>query len=445
MEKYKKYLIEGKWPYFWIILFGFLVYFRSLFFGYTYLDDHVLILENLFFLRDPNNIFRTFTQEVFHILHSSAAYYRPILTISFMFDSWISGESPLFYHFSNVVIHVISSSLVYLFFVKLKQSKVLALSLALIFSVHPVLSQAVSWIPGRNDSLLAVFFLSSMITFISYLDTRKVKYLRWHLVFFALSMFTKESAIFLPPIAIFYLLVVRKKKLFAPAYMEIYLGWGLIGICWFFLRSVALTNSPVEYGLSSSLTSVYYNSPAVLLYLGKVLFPINLTVLPTLIDSTLIYGGIALVVIAFLILFSKERRFAFIVLGLIWFFLLLLASFIRPSTEYVPDFIEHRLYLPIVGLFIILSEIDYVKNLKFKYGVYVIGALIVLLSIITINHTSVYKDKISFWLNAVKHSSSHPLAHKNLGAMYYLDGEIDNAEVFFSNSPSFSKTTPLFI
>ena len=136
MEKYKQYVVEGKWPYFWIILFGFLVYSRSIFFGYTYLDDHVLILENLFFLRDPGNIVKTFTQEVFHILHSSAAYYRPMLTISFMFDSWISGASPLFYHFTNVVIHVISSSLVYLLFVKLKHSKWFALTFALIFSAR---------------------------------------------------------------------------------------------------------------------------------------------------------------------------------------------------------------------------------------------------------------------------------------------------------------------
>ena len=80
--------LVGKRPYLWISLLGLLVYIRSLSFGYTYLDDHVLILENLFFLRDPGNIVKTFTQEVFHILHSSAAYYRPMLTISFMFDSW---------------------------------------------------------------------------------------------------------------------------------------------------------------------------------------------------------------------------------------------------------------------------------------------------------------------------------------------------------------------
>ena len=413
---------------------GFLVYFRSLSFGYTYLDDHVLILENLFFLRDPGNIVKTFTQEVFHILHSSAAYYRPMLTISFMFDSWISGASPFFYHFTNVVIHIISSSLVYLLFVKLKYSKWLALTFALIFSVHPVLSQAVSWIPGRNDSLLAVFFLAAMIFFISFLDTKEVKYQRWHLVFFALCMFTKESAIFLPLIAVFYLLVVRKKKLFAPAYINIYLGWILIGIVWFFLRSIALAKSPVEYGLTTSLTSVYYNFPATLLYLGKVLFPINLTVLPTLIDSTLIYGGIALAIIVALLLVSKQKRIVYITLGLIWFFLLLLPSFIRPSSEYVPDFIEHRIYLPIIGLFIVLAEIDWIKKLDFKKGIIIVGILLTTLSVLTIKYTSVFKDKISFWLDAVENSSSHPLAHKNLGAMYYLDGDIDNAEVFFNSS-----------
>ena len=220
---FERIFLKEKRPYYWIFGLGFLVYFRSLFFKFSYLDDNVLILTNLFFLKNPANIFKTFTTQVFHILHTSAAYYRPMLTISFMIDSWLGGANPFFYHLTNIIIHLTASSLVYLFFCKLKYKKNLAFIFALIFTVHPVLAQAVSWIPGRNDSLLTVFFLLSFIYLIKYVDQKKGKYGSLHLLFFFFSLFTKESAIFLPLMALFFLLIIRRENLKLVKYIKIYI------------------------------------------------------------------------------------------------------------------------------------------------------------------------------------------------------------------------------
>lgn len=82
--------------YFLIFFLGFTFYLPSLFFDFSYFDDNVLVLDNLYFLKNLGNFFKAFQIEVFHIHNFSAAYYRPILTLSFMFDALISGKSPFF-------------------------------------------------------------------------------------------------------------------------------------------------------------------------------------------------------------------------------------------------------------------------------------------------------------------------------------------------------------
>jgi hypothetical protein len=189
--EFSKIFLEGKRPYLWILGLGFFVYVRSLPFGFTYFDDNVLILDNLFFLKDINNFFKAFTFDVFFVLHSFAAYYRPLLTISYMFDALISGNNPFFYHLTNVLIHLPTSIFVFIFLNKLKIKRELSFLWAVVFAIHPVLVQAVVWLPGRNDSLLAFFVLPSFIFLISFFEKRKSYYLWLYLLFFALALFTK--------------------------------------------------------------------------------------------------------------------------------------------------------------------------------------------------------------------------------------------------------------
>jgi tetratricopeptide (TPR) repeat protein len=60
--------------------------------------------------------------------------------------------------------------------------------------------------------------------------------------------------------------------------------------------------------------------------------------------------------------------------------------------------------------------------------------LIIIFSSVTIYRNRYYKDKISFWNNAVKTSPSFAFNHNNMGAMYYLDGNFDAAEAEFKKA-----------
>jgi len=357
----------------------------------------------------------------------------------------ISGDSPFLYHFTSVVIHLVNSCLVYLLLKKLKLSQALSFAFAAIFVVHPVLLQGVSWIPGRNDTLLALFLIPSFIFFLDYFEEKKTKYLIWHFVFFALGLFTKESSLFFPAIILFYAYIIFGKSEIIKKIGSFLTGWIPIYVTWFLLRSVALGSNPTPYTLSSAIKAVFVNSPAVLLFLGKVFLPFNLTVLPTLQDSTLIYGIISLVLVCIAVVTSKHKKLSIMLFGLVWFLAFLLPSFIRPNTSYVADFLEHRVYFPLIGLFIILSEVSFIKNINFEKKITsgIFGVLLSGLIIINFVHNTNFKDKLIFWKNAVAHSPQHPLAHKNLGAMYYLNNDLANAEVEFKKSVELNPTEPM--
>lgn len=418
-----------------ICIVGLLLYSKSFFFGFTYLDDNALVLNNLPFLENIKNVFVAFKYDVFFMTHTTTAYFRPLLTISFMPEAIVGGSIPLFYHLVNVGIHLAAASLVYVLFTKLKYTKRISLFFSLIFVVHPVLTQAIAWIPGRNDSLLAVFVLASFIFLIDFIETGKRAAMLWSIIFFSLALFTKESAIVLPVLGIGYLWI--RNRFDKNTLLEFGSGWLIALLFWLSLRIPAMTN-PLPMSLPVGVSSFLENVPGTLQLLGKVFFPFNLSVFPIQQDTIFLWGYLATALIIGLVLFQLKSRqtsphsYLMMGFGFAWFLAFLWPSFVKfdPGT---PDFIEHRLYIPIIGLLILLAEscvgrflneMDRKIFLPFSLG------LLFILFCMTATYENVFFDKTSFWKDAVSHSPHSSFAQKNLGAMYYLDHDYVLAEKY---------------
>ena len=150
-----------------IIVLGTAVYGKSIFFEYTYADDTQLLVVNQEFLSHISNLPKLFTTEVFLSMSNPNLYYRPLLNVLFMLEFQVSDGSPLFFHIVSLLLHLGCSLLVYKLFKQLKLSDLNALLCALVFCIHPILTSAVTWIPGVNDILVTVFILSSFPAFSS--------------------------------------------------------------------------------------------------------------------------------------------------------------------------------------------------------------------------------------------------------------------------------------
>mgnify|MGYP002347915773 CR=1 FL=1 len=433
-----------------MIMLGIFLYWKSIFFQFVYLDDNSLILDNIEFLKNFSNLPQAFLKDVFQADHGLSAYYRPILTISFMADAFWGGVNPLAYHISNVLIHLLAIVLAWRALLLLGYRGKISFLLATFLAVHPVLTQAVSWVAGRNDSLLTVFVLASLIFFLRYFQQNKSLDLSFSILFFVLALFTKESAIFLPVFFLAYLWM--RRKLTGSQIMVWSVSWIFVVGFWFYLRHLAFSANPMPLAFKDIFWSVIKNSPAFVQMLGKVFFPFNLSVLPNIPDTTFWWGFLSLVLLTTLLYweyrvgaFARRRSLMFL-FGLLWFSIFLAPSFIRPNPNIIADFIEHRLYLPIFGLLIILAESDWLYSLsKINNKIYLSVTLIIIITFGAINffHQNNFRDRLSFWINASENSPSSPLAQRNLGAMYHLDKKLELAEKYYQKAIELNDLEPM--
>jgi len=417
-------------PYFLIFVLGFLLYGQTLFFDFTYFDDQELIINKEEILKDVRNIGLIFTNDAF--FYADKFYYRPLLNISFMWDAQVGGALAPLFHLDNILFHLLAVGLAFYLLTRLGARREVAFYLSLVFLAHPVLTQAVAWLPGRSDSLLAVFILSSFIAFLNFLRQPRLRSYIFYLLFFLLALLTKETAVVLPVLLLFYVYFIDRGNLERHDKYLLLLGSGAVAFIWFLLRHFALSGQPTDW--MAAAWSVINNSPALLVHVGKLLWPFNLSVLPVLADSSLVYGMATVLILATVWFLSKQKRQPYMWFGVMWFFLFLLPSLVRLHDT--ADFLEHRLYLSFFGFLLVLAEFDFIKNIDFSRRAtkIVAGASLSLLFLLTLWHSRSFSDRLTFWRAAATSSPHSALAQRNLGVMYYFMGDVPAAILYYTKA-----------
>ncbi|MDP1623065.1 MAG: hypothetical protein Q8M08_12090 [Bacteroidales bacterium] len=388
----------------------FLVYVRTISLDFTKLDDSIFIVENAQYNSDLGNIGVSFQRGLFN--PTKDAYYRPLFLVDFILESRAFGIKPAGYHFTNLLFHIISVTLLFLFLKRIKIPPIDSFLLSLLFAVHPVLTQAVAWIPGRNDMLLMIFFLSSFILLIKYLEKPAPYRLLFHFLFLQAALFTKETAIIIPVIiggfSIFYMKAAWRKLVFPV------ISWISAIAIWIFVRSTAtLSNNWVSP--TDMMDAGLYRMGVILQYLGKIFIPVNLTVFPVAEDITLIWGIVALAGLVTLIIYSKSYTRPLTYLGLFWFIVFLIPVLIVPKSLNDQVF-EHRLYLPLVGILIMLSQtFPFTGHLIPKKKIAFIAVIAAVFIIQSVIRTGYFSDPITFWTHAVNGSPHSAYAKTLLG------------------------------
>jgi hypothetical protein len=70
---------------------------------------------------------------------------------------------------------------------------------AILFAIHPMSVEAVSWISARSSSMYVFFYVLALISYVQYHKNNfSFKYLGLTALFFILSLFTKAQAVTLP-------------------------------------------------------------------------------------------------------------------------------------------------------------------------------------------------------------------------------------------------------
>ena len=148
---------------YWIILFLALVviyiYFRTI--------NTFLLYDDLYYLKiitdigeNPNLIFRYFVRPV------EGIWYRPLLVVTYLHDYLLWGTNYVGWRITSLGLHLANACLVYYLTKYITREGWVAFLAGVIFAIHPIHPEAVAYLSGRHDPLVAFFYLASFLFFI---------------------------------------------------------------------------------------------------------------------------------------------------------------------------------------------------------------------------------------------------------------------------------------
>ncbi len=406
-----------------------LLYAHTTSFGYTELDDTIFIRELESYTR-ADSCMQSFRRGVFS--DTADTYYRPLLLNSFVWDRHREGARSSFlhhqdarvdnisqYHWTNIFLHIISVLLVFVLLRRVLKEDTQAFLLAMIFAVHPALSQAVSWIPGRNDTLLAVFTLSFLLCVLEYVRTKSTGFLMAQPLLLLGALFTKETGIVAAVVAFVLLLTVQNELVTKRHYLILVSVWLAALAMWVFFRSGATVKNQ-DLTFSVLAASFVERLPLAVQYFGKIILPFNLSVFPWQEDTTIWFGVVAIFMVGAGIALAKQRNWKVVLAGTVWYAAFLLPALIVPKSINREAF-EHRLYLPMLGILILMTQTSFLQRLKGRSLLFTGLSVCALLGVYNYSRSSVFSNKFAFWESAVATTPSSAYAKMMLGARYYRD------------------------
>jgi tetratricopeptide (TPR) repeat protein len=416
-------------------------------FGNGFLFDDDLLIQLDTHLRSWTYIGDIVTGSTTSGAHIAGGFYRPLQIFIYLVLFQLGSGSTFAFHLFNLALHAANGCLVYRLGTKLKFNAMGGFIASLVWILHPLHTEAVTYMSATADPLFAFFCLLSVITLLPNIEPRRI----WlSLPFFLLGLISKETTVMLPLLVMACLFYISPKRLDWRTYLRTWPLW-IITVTYSLWRMHDKSlDGPQTYARLYQLHAfatlkLYADHPLYRLYTFFATLPayLKLMFVPTGLHMerafsvfTILFCPPVLVGILVAALGTAEIGFAAarpgrglpLAWGLLWF----LAAHAPDSGILIPMnslFLEHWMYLPTVGLFLGAAETLYLllRDLPKPYCGTALGsaaglacAFALTMGCMTYDQNKVWHDAESFYGNIFKYGERSARAHNNL-ALYYSD------------------------
>lgn len=452
-----------------IALATFVVYLPALRNGFVNWDDGKYIVDNPY-LRALD---RSFFQWAFFDFYMSN--WHPLTWLSHALDYAVWGLNPAGHHFTSILLHSANTYIVVVLVVHLLSetankaagevptpvagSVLIAAGVTgLMFGLHPLHVESVAWVSERKDLLCALFFLLSIGQYINYVSNVEDgipehtgpisafnKSYVLALVFFVLALLSKPMAVSLP--LVFLVLDWFPFNRFRAAKMTVFLIIEKIPFITFsFLSSVvtifAQRASMASMEEASLATRMLMAVHAIVLYLGQMILPINLSpfhpypqhvsiLSPEYFLSFMVVLGLTITSLAVL---KKQKMWL-----AIWsYYLIVLLPVLGIVQVGMQSMADRYTYLPSLGPFLAvgLSTAWLSKKLNESERQCMMikvvcsiaaSSAIILMSSATIAQIAVWRDGVALWSHVIQSGEPSPIAYLNRGVVFEKAGQLELA------------------
>jgi len=387
--------------------------------------------------------------------------------VTFALNYYFNELNVFGYHLVNLIIHICVSLLV-MWFVHLTfatpavkdtppavHKKTIAFLAALLFVVHPIQTQAVTYMVQRLASLATLFYLATLCLYIKgRLMQQAGAAQKYSICLFSaaavtaiVGMFTKETVFTLPfAILLYEFYFFRSTFIYNWKFLVLLLTFCLL------IPLIIFSTGSIDFNklraMQEGPEGVVYISPleyfvtqfrVLVTYLRLFILPMNQNldydypVAHTFFNFQTMTSFFALLALAGAGIwsFSKHRIISF---AIFWFFLTLsIESSFIPIRDVI---FEHRLYLPMAGLsllfVIMLYNLFGISNARLFYTFMVI--ILACFALLTFVRNTVWRDEVMLWNDAIEKAPNKVRPYNNRGRAYGNKGEYDKAMADFKQA-----------
>ena len=446
-----------------LVIITMLVYWTLQNHEFIHMDDNAYVFSNIHVQSGLifENIKWAFTS-------TDASFWHPLTWLSLMLDYELFKLNAGGYHWTNLLLHIISTVLLFLVLNKMTGSVWRSGFVAALFALHPLHVESVAWIAQRKDVLSGVFWMLTMHVYLAY--TSRPNFRRYFLILlvFVLGLMAKPMLVTLP----FVLLLLdywplnrftfelkqegenkRRKLNIVP------IGEGntisrlilekvpLIVLSIIFSVIVFITEQKDSALASLDSLSLFARISNALVsyveYISKMIIPVNLAVFYPHPGTWPLWQVLlclaVLISITYIVIFYI-KKYPYLAVGWFWYLgtFVPVIGLVQVGSHAMAD---RYTYIPLIGLFVIIAwglfdltkECKYGKTIFSSIGVFIIATMMVMTSI----QVSYWKNSISLFSHAIEVTNGNYMAHCSIGAAFLSKNKTDEAIEHYSAAVKF--------
>lgn len=413
---------------------------------------------------------------------SHADFWHPLTWLSLMLDYQLYGLKPAPYHLTNLILHILSTLLLFWILNRMTGFIWRSAFVAALFAIHPLHVESVAWVAERKDTLSTFFFILTLCTYLRFTEKRTTYRYLVSLACFFLGLMAKPMMVTLPFVLLLLdywplnrfkpspglpnpppvnpagantkdrkamaarkrlksklppsntsrllkdippevvLLRLLKEKSFFFAFAMI-----LSVITYYTQHTVSYVTFPFSARIANAIVSYT-------VYLAKMMWPLNLAVFypfPQQLPTWQVFGATLLLLIITIAVTYVSVRLPYLFVGWFWYIgtLLPVIGFIQVGKH---AFADRYTYIPLIGLFIIAAWAipDLLKKFRYRQKMLVAASTLILACCFITTYTQVgyWKNSITLFEHALKVTDHSDIAHNSLGIALRSIGQMNEAE-----------------
>lgn len=425
-------MLSRRYSLYFVILFvaNVLCYIGSVNQGFTYLDDHVQVVENPYI--------QSFGLTNLKTLFSSSVVgmYQPITSSLYALVIGLFSKDALYFHLLSLLFHILNTFLVFKVLETFFSHKKLTLLLSLVFALHPMQVESVVWVSAFSTLSSTFFLLVAFLCYKRFYGNKKNSAYLYSLLFFLLACFSKSAAVILPLLLILF-----------DCYQNKTISFNWKNKIPFFLLSILfgiITLSTRESAGHLSDLSISFNwfdriflvAHSILFYPFTFWLPIKLSAFypyPELINDRLpiLYYLSPAILIALTFFIIKQRKHVHIWFGALWFLvgIILVLQLVPFGNQITTD---RYIYLPMVGLLIITGT--WVQQFTSKKWFLLLFIIPFFFGVTSVQRSKIWENDETLWKSVIKEYPNVSQAYNNLGSFALQNNQTQAAIQYYNQA-----------